>query len=79
MRIDIIPKVRIENPTKFHSGDILGYKNSSTEFLVVGEDDLYLHTFTLDRGQYWGIFKLQPANIECLEMRKKTIVHDVKL
>jgi hypothetical protein len=58
-----------ENKTKFNPGDVLGYEKSPTKFMVVGEDDLYLHTFVLGTGQYWGIAKLINSgdNIKCLD------------
>jgi len=59
-------KHKPENETKFNPGDVLGYENSPTRFMVVGEDDIYLHTFILGTGQYWGVFKLKDENIKCL-------------
>ena len=51
--------------TDFARGEILGYEGSPTRFMVVGEDDLYLHTFILGTGMYWGVRKEEP-NLACL-------------
>lgn len=51
------------NPTKFERGDVLYYKDCPSRFMVVGENDTYLHTFLLNGeapGSYWGIFKAVP-------------------
>lgn len=56
-----------ENQTIYNKGDVIGYKDSPTKLMVVGEDDLYLHTFVLGTGQYYGVFKLNNGeNIDCL-------------
>ena len=55
-----------ENKTIFNPGDVLGYEGCTTRFMVVGEDDIYLHTFILGTGQYWGVFKLRDENIKDL-------------
>lgn len=54
-----------ENKTKFESGDVLGYEGSQSRFMAVGEDDMYLHTFTLNTGKYWGVLK-KDENLSCL-------------
>jgi len=64
--MNIYLKHEPENKTKFDRGDVLGYEGSPTSFMVVGEDDLYLHTFVLGTGQYWGIAKFHEENINCL-------------
>ncbi|HBI71520.1 MAG TPA: hypothetical protein DDZ22_21620 [Massilia sp.] len=51
--------------TDFARGEILGYEGSPTRFMVVGEDDLYLHTFILGTGMYWGVRK-EEQNLACL-------------
>ena len=51
--------------TDFARGEILGYEGSPTRFMVVGEDDLYLHAFILGAGMYWGVRKEEP-NLACL-------------
>ena len=55
-----------ENKSRFSVGDLLGYKGSPTRFMVVGEDELYVHTFVIGTGQYWGIFKLKEDNLSCV-------------
>ena len=60
-----------ENETNYSAGDTLGYKDSPTRFMVVWEDDLYLHTFVIGTGQYWGVFKLKTENLSCLIKFKK--------
>jgi len=55
------------NPTGYEVGTTLTYgegathNNEPTRLLVVGEDDLYLHTFHPD-GAYYGILKAE-ANL----------------
>ena len=51
--------------TDFARGEILGYERSPTRFMVVGEDDLYVHTFILGTGMYWGVRK-EEQNLACL-------------
>jgi hypothetical protein len=56
------------NRTKFNKGDNLKYKGDSpTVMLVTGEDDMYLHTFVIGTGDYWGVLKVHP-NLSCLEV-----------
>jgi hypothetical protein len=54
-----------ENPTRFKRGSIIGYKDSPMRFMVVGENAIYLHTFVLGSGRYYGIFKAR-ENLEHL-------------
>ncbi len=53
-----------ENFTGFEKGTVLTYEKSDASLLVIGEDDVYLHTFT-PTGNYYGILKAKP-NLECL-------------
>jgi len=71
--MDILIKHEPENDTKYNAGDVLGYKDSPTRFMVVGEDDLYLHTFVLGTGQYWGVAKLSPENLSCLITHQRSL------
>ena len=65
--MNIFIKHEPENATNFNPGDVLGYEGSPTKFMVVGEDDLYLHTFVLGTGDYWGVFKLNGRdNLDCI-------------
>jgi hypothetical protein len=49
-------------PTGIARGTMLQYPNSPQRLLVVGEDDTHLHTFIVDTGTYYGIYKA-PANL----------------
>uniref|UniRef100_A0A6M3JEX1 Uncharacterized protein n=1 Tax=viral metagenome TaxID=1070528 RepID=A0A6M3JEX1_9ZZZZ len=67
-----------EDKTEFKPGDILGYEGSPNKFMVVGEDDLYLHTFILFTGTYWGIAKFKEENIKCLVKRGPDYWNEIK-
>lgn len=59
MNIEILHKSKVNNPTDFDKGDVLeviGNKLDS-RWLVVGEDNLFLHTFWIQTGDYLGINK----------------------
>ena len=64
MKIELMFKP--ESPTGFKAGDKAGYERSDTRLLVVGEDDLFLHTFIIETGEYWGVSKTHTGNIESL-------------
>jgi hypothetical protein len=67
MKINI--KHKPTNPTKFKTGDVLHYESSPTQFIVVGEDNMYVHTFFINgtgKGHYWGILKAT-ANLGSLQ------------
>lgn len=53
------------SPTGITRGSVLAYDGSPQRLLVVGEDDAYLHTFIMDSGAYYGVFKA-PDNLGCL-------------
>lgn len=51
-----------ENKSNYEMGDKIKFKCSTTELMVVGAGDLYIHTFT-NKGQYYGVFKLNTDNL----------------
>jgi len=71
--MEILLKHEPENKTKYNAGDVLGYKDSPSRFMVVGEDDLYLHTFVLGTGQYFEVFKLKPENLSSLITHERAV------
>lgn len=54
-----------KDKTDFNTGDVVGYKGAPTRLLFVGEDGKYMHTFNMETGCYYGIFK-HPDNLGCL-------------
>lgn len=70
MNIEIKLKSLTENPTEFEKGDVIKFIQNEldTAFLVVGENDLFLHTFCLQGGAYIGINKNPHAdNLKAIE------------
>jgi hypothetical protein len=59
MNIEILMKSKVDNPTDFSIGDIFQFNGNAlnTKCLVVGENHLFLHSFCIETGMYYGINK----------------------
>jgi hypothetical protein len=64
MNIEILMKSKVDNPTEFEAGDIIQYDGNAlnTKCLVVGENHLFLHSFCIETGGYYGINKNPKAD-----------------